>query len=687
MKKRMVIAWLACVLSTVGALPSQAQQLAEQVNRGVVGVIAGSVDGTSMHAASDLAWVLDRGDELRVLPIQGKGSVQAITDLLYLRGIDIAIIQRDALEHSRRASLHPDIDSQIRYITKLFNEEIHIVARQEITSIDELSERQVNIGPPGSGSDLTATLMFEVMGLRVEASQLDHALALEKLKSGELAAMVYVGGQPDPLFEHISADEGLHLLPITYSPELLELYLPASMSGDTYPGLLKPGSRIDTLAVEAIMAVYNWPADHPRHAKVQRFVETLFANLDQLQQAPRHRKWQDVRLEAELAGWQRFGPAEQQVQNIAITTEQSLEEEFAKFLVERDLADVPENVRDALYPEFLNFLSKNSQRDANNPYTFALVPKAVNNSFFTLGYDGCLLAANELPDVECLYVGPGEHTEAEQAQILQDLIDRQIDGIAVAPTSSPLMKGVLQRARDAGVPVITWDSDLVEADRGLRETYLGSNNYDIGVQIGTVAKERKPDGGTLCLQTGGAEAANHNERLQGIRDTLGGLSGTQPPGEKLSGQNGWTELDECPLVTDDDGALAIEQMSAVMADYPELDVFISTGAFTQWYDEDYREVIAAQADRLATGELLMVMADTLEMQMAQLRDGLSTAQVGQRPLEMGYRAMYILRDLVQGRGIPGDPIYTSLDVCVQSNVDSCIASGDSLIDGAVLVKN
>ncbi len=167
-------------------------------------------------------------------------------------------------------------------------------------------------------------------------------------------------------------------------------------------------------------------------------------------------------------------------------------------------------------------------------YTFALVPKAMNNPFFDLARDGCMKAAADLK-VKCLYIGPGEHTETEQVQIVQDLISQGVDGIAVSPSNAAAMARTLKAAKDAGIATITWDSDVPPQDKAVRLAYIGTKNYDIGVNLAKLVQARKPSGGTICLQSGGASAANHNERLQGIRDTLGGASGTTPPGKRWAG--------------------------------------------------------------------------------------------------------------------------------------------------------
>jgi ribose transport system substrate-binding protein len=309
---------------------------------------------------------------------------------------------------------------------------------------------------------------------------------------------------------------------------------------------------------------------------------------------------------------------------------------------------------------------------AQDSYRFALVPKAMNNPFFDLARDGCKAAEAEMQGVECYYIGPSEHTEQQQIQIIQDLITQGVDGIAVSPSNAPAVARALKAANDAGIPTMTWDADLLDQDKSIRATYVGTLNYDIGVNLAKLAQEMKPEGGSICLQSGGAAAANHNERLQGIRDTLSGAKSEQPPGERLTGENDWTEVDGCPLFTDDDSAKAVQQLSDILNRYDDLDTFISTGAFTQWSDNAYRQAMEPYKGKLESGDLAVVMADTLPMQMEQMKDGLSHGQVGQRPYDMGYKAMQILKDLAEGKQVQ-DPIYTGLDVCTQENAENCLA--------------
>ena len=157
----------------------------------------------------------------------------------------------------------------------------------------------------------------------------------------------------------------------------------------------------------------------------------------------------------------------------------------------------------------------------------------------------------------------------------QDLITKRVDGIAVSPANAAAMAAALQGAAAAKIPVLTWDSDLLPDDKGERLAYVGTHNYDIGVNLAKLVMQIKPKGGTICIQSGGAAAANHNERMQGIRDTLAGQDEREAPGDRLTGQNGWTEVDGCPLYTDDDFPKSVQQMEDILGKYPDLDAFIA----------------------------------------------------------------------------------------------------------------
>ena len=306
---------------------------------------------------------------------------------------------------------------------------------------------------------------------------------------------------------------------------------------------------------------------------------------------------------------------------------------------------------------------------------FALVPKAMNNPFFDQARDGCKKAEKESNGAfECLYIGPDEHGGGdEEVQVVADLIAKKVDGIVVSPSNAAAMGHELVEAKKAGIPVLTFDADLLPQDKGLRLAFVGTHNYEIGVNLAKMAQKIKPKGGTICIQSGGAAAANHNERMQGIRDTLAGtpMSG-DAPGTRLTGQNGWKEVDGCPLYTNDDFTVALQQMQDIMGKYPKLDAFIPTGGFAEFLGQAYKTTAAKWKAKIASGELALPFADTLAIQIDDLKLGLASGNVGQRPFDMGYKSMWFLKDIKDGKPAPHDPTYTGLDVCTPQNVATCI---------------
>src|SRR3984957_11060884 len=318
-------------------------------------------------------------------------------------------------------------------------------------------------------------------------------------------------------------------------------------------------------------------------------------------------------------------------------------------------------------------LAVSASARAAEPYTFALVPKNTNNPFFDQALAGCKKAETELKGaVKCLYIGPGEHGGGdEQAQMVGDLVTKKVDGIAVSAANAPAIANALKGAAAAHIPVLTWDSDLLPQDKGLRAAYVGTHNYDIGANIAKLVMQIKPKGGTICIQSGGAAAANHNERMQGIRDTLAGKKSAESPGERLTGQNGWTEVAGCPLYTNDDFPLSVQQMEDILGKYPKLDAFIPTGGFPQFIPQAYRKVAEKYKSRIDDGSLALGVADTLPVQIDLLKAGLSRAQVGQRPAEMGYKTMFFLKDIKDGKPAPKDPTYTGLDGCTPETASPC----------------
>lgn len=276
----------------------------------VLGIVSGGLSGTYIRIAADIAAVFSaKVPDFRVLPIVGKGSLQNISDILNVRDVDIGIVQSDVLSYLRQKPGLAGLTNNVSYLAKLYDEEIHILARSEVGSVTDLNGLRVAVDARGSGTALTASVIFDALGLKPTIVNDDPETALAKLKRGEIDALVYVTGKPARLFSDLGAG-GLHFLALPLNPALLQTYLPSRLSHADYPALITEDGSVETVAVGAVMAVYNWQPGTERNTRLSRFVDAFFDNLQELQLPGRHPKWKQVSLTAQVPGWSRFRAAQ-----------------------------------------------------------------------------------------------------------------------------------------------------------------------------------------------------------------------------------------------------------------------------------------------------------------------------------------------------------------------------------------
>lgn len=300
--------------------------------------------------------------------------------------------------------------------------------------------------------------------------------------------------------------------------------------------------------------------------------------------------------------------------------------------------------------------------------TLAIVVKGLDNPFFDLIRQGCEAAQAKLTGgYKCYYTGPASTSdEAGEVQIIEDLLTKGVAAMAISPSNAPAIANLLRR-RKPTIPIMTIDADLLAQDSALRRTYIGTDNYQLGVKLAERLTALKPRGGTVCLLLGNVAADNINQRAAGTRDTLAGKKGV----ERLNGENGWKEISGCPLFTNDDAARGNQMMADVLIANKDLDAFVLEGGWPQFAPQAYAQLTSQYADRIKSKQLVLVVADTLPPQIEALKGGRSAAQVGQRPFEMGYRAPFVMKDMVEGKPVES-VYYTGLDECTPENVDTCL---------------
>jgi uncharacterized protein len=356
-QKAIYSAFVGLILSIAGASAQTASPSAagSNANAGSVGVISGGADGTYIRIAADLANVLD-GENLRILPIIGRGSLQNLRDIMYLRGVDIGIVQMDARQGLEDGATQTAAQQRLRYIARLYNEELHVLASKDIKNIRELEGRKVNIDKPGSGTNLTARLVFEKLGLKPQFTEYDQASSYERLRSGELQAALYVAGRPVRAISEFQSEGKFHLLSVPFEGEIAENYLPARFAATDYPKLIDDGKDVDTLAIGNVLAVFNWQENSDRYKRAQRFVDAFFSKFDEFSKPGRHPKWKEVNLAATVPGWQRFKPAQEWLDHSAKVAGGDQAQEFAKFIDFRVGSSGSTAVsKEKLFQEFLSW--------------------------------------------------------------------------------------------------------------------------------------------------------------------------------------------------------------------------------------------------------------------------------------------------------------------------------------------
>ena len=279
------------------------------MNANTIAVISGTAGSNYLRMASDLAYALDDGDNLRILPVVGKSAGQNAYDVRFLRGIDIGFVRTDALEQLRQDNRLKEINRRIAYITRLGSDELHIVVPYKTTSITELDGKKVSFDVAGSDTDYSGRLMFMGLGINVDAVNIDQPTAFSMLKKGELAAVVSVAAKPVAVVASFQED-GFHILPVPRIDNIADRYMPATVSHEDYPRLVKEGETVDTISVGTILGVYDWPTNTERYTRVSRFVDAFFTHFDRLLETERDPKWKEVDLYAEVPGWHRFPAAE-----------------------------------------------------------------------------------------------------------------------------------------------------------------------------------------------------------------------------------------------------------------------------------------------------------------------------------------------------------------------------------------
>jgi TRAP-type uncharacterized transport system substrate-binding protein len=291
-----------------------------QANDIAVTVVVSGISCTCARFTEDIRNVVnDLGpDGIRVLPVLGVGGLQNVNDVLFLKNIDMGVVDEDNLRLLKKKDpvLYANVEQRIQYITKLYNSEFQVLARNDIKSYEDLRGKKVNFNLKDSQTEVTADTVFNALKIQAQRSYYDNDEALKRLISGELSAMIILTGAPQVTLAKVKKEDGVHFLPLEQETlpnhdlgELFANYLPADLTHDHYPNLIAEGTTVPTIANRALLVAYTWPENSPRYKKIAKFVDAFFSKIDQFNNSSRHPKWREVNLSAEMPGWTRYKPA------------------------------------------------------------------------------------------------------------------------------------------------------------------------------------------------------------------------------------------------------------------------------------------------------------------------------------------------------------------------------------------
>jgi TRAP-type uncharacterized transport system substrate-binding protein len=200
-------------------------------------LVTGTPQCTEFAIAQEMATTLASGQEtgphgevpLRVLPMVGNGGARNIMDVLTLAGADMAIAPVVLVDRLREMAILGDIHDKLVYITPLFVEEFHLLARSEVTSLADLAGKNVNLGEEGSAGAVLGREVFNRLDVKINESNLGLDAALDGMRKGQIFASLLVSGKPVDLIARYQQADGIHFLPIPYPPALQQDYLPSAL--------------------------------------------------------------------------------------------------------------------------------------------------------------------------------------------------------------------------------------------------------------------------------------------------------------------------------------------------------------------------------------------------------------------------------------------------------------------------
>lgn len=242
--------------------------------------------------------------------------------------------------------------------------------------------------------------------------------------------------------------------------------------------------------------------------------------------------------------------------------------------------------------------------------------------FWTIARRGTEKAQKELPNYNIEFYVPGEMSAAAQKRILEDLLAKNVAGVAISPVNPDDSTDILNQVASKAA-LITQDADAPNSNRLM---YLGTDNVDAGRQAGELMKKALPEGGKAMLFVGTMDAANARERTQGIKEAIAG-----------------TDIEIIDIRTDGgDQAKAKANVEDTLTKYPDINLLVGLWAYNT--PQIYNAVKSAGME----GKVKIVGFDEDQQTLKGISEGVIDGTVVQQPYEFGYQSMITLAKIIEG---------------------------------------
>jgi ribose transport system substrate-binding protein len=276
-------------------------------------------------------------------------------------------------------------------------------------------------------------------------------------------------------------------------------------------------------------------------------------------------------------------------------------------------------------------------------------------------------AAGKALGVDTRFFVPQKEDINAQLQMLESFIAQRFDGIAIAPSDPTAVMPTIKKALEAGIPVITLDTDSPESGRYV---YIGTDNYQAGYSAGLIMRELLNGRGKIVIGTGSLTAMNSLQRIQGFKDAIAG-----------------TEIQILDTLNDEeDGARAVSLAESALNAHPDLDAFFGVYA----YNGPSQALVVKNAGKV--GKIKIVCFDTTTDILQYVKEGVIQATMGQRPYMMGYLSvvtLYLMSKTgvqntlamlpkVEAEGITDYVIDTGVDIVTPQNLSNYLETMEKL---------